>query len=137
LHLSATSHWPAAGRHTAVLFASAGHTVDPPHVSASSHTPAAARQTVVAGAATCWQPIVALHESIVQTLPSSQFGGAPPTHVPFEQVSLPLQALPSLQLVPTGTGVCTGAPVVKSHESAVQALPSLIPCAPPKGAPAG
>src|SRR5437867_11826769 len=43
--LSATSHAPAAARHTAVLFPSAGHAAaDPVQVSATSHTPAAARR---------------------------------------------------------------------------------------------
>jgi hypothetical protein len=44
----------------------------------------------------CTQPLAGLHESSVQTLPSSQLGGAPPTHAPLEQVSFVVQALPSL-----------------------------------------
>jgi hypothetical protein len=43
------------------------------------------------------QPDAGLHESSVQTLPSSQFGGGPPTQVPLEHVSFVVQALPSSQ----------------------------------------
>jgi len=51
--LSATSHVPAAGRHTPVCLSSTGHAaVDPSQFSAGSHTPADARQTVDAG----WKP---------------------------------------------------------------------------------
>src|SRR5437764_13624325 len=46
--LSATSHWSAAGRQTAVLFASAGQLLlTPSQLSARSHGPAAARHTAV------------------------------------------------------------------------------------------
>src|SRR6266403_1367395 len=46
--LSATSHWSAAGRQTAVLFASAGQSLPTPsQLSGTSHTPAAGRQTAV------------------------------------------------------------------------------------------
>jgi hypothetical protein len=44
----------------------------------------------------CVQPVAGLQASSVQTLPSSQLGGDPPTHTPAEQVSLIVQALPSL-----------------------------------------
>src|SRR5438093_7496755 len=45
---SATSHTPAAARHTAVLLASAGQSLlTPLQDSATSHTPAAARHTAV------------------------------------------------------------------------------------------
>src|SRR5206468_9523316 len=48
--LSATSHGPATGRQTAVLFASAGHAaLVPVQVSAGSQTPAEARHSTVAG----------------------------------------------------------------------------------------
>src|SRR5438128_5160236 len=43
------------------------------------------------------QPLVMLQESSVHELLSSQFGEAPPTHEPFEQVSSVVHALPSLQ----------------------------------------
>jgi hypothetical protein len=42
------------------------------------------------------QPEAGLQESLVQMLPSSQFSGGPPTHVPTEHVSFVVQALPSL-----------------------------------------
>src|SRR5207249_2591999 len=54
----------------------------------SSHEPA----TFV-----CTQPLAGSQESPVQTLPSLQLGAGPPTHVPPEQVSLVVQALPSSQ----------------------------------------
>jgi glyoxylate utilization-related uncharacterized protein len=38
-----------------------------------------------------------LQESSVQTFPSLQLSGGPPTHAPPEQLSLVVQALPSLQ----------------------------------------
>jgi hypothetical protein len=38
-----------------------------------------------------------LHESVVQTLPSLQFGAGPPVQVPLTHVSLVVHALPSLQ----------------------------------------
>src|SRR5439155_1698623 len=48
--LSATSHTPAAGRHTAVLLASGGQAaLVPSHVSATSQTPGAARHSKVGG----------------------------------------------------------------------------------------
>src|SRR5438128_12077597 len=45
----------------------------------------------------CVQPVAGLQPSVVQTLPSSQLGAAPPTHVPPLQVSFAVQASPSLQ----------------------------------------
>src|SRR5213083_830087 len=45
----------------------------------------------------CVQPVAGLQPSVVQTLPSSQLGAAPPTHVPPLQVSPVVQAFPSLQ----------------------------------------
>jgi hypothetical protein len=57
----------------------------------------------------------------VQPLPSSQFGGTPPTHAPPEQTSPEVHALPSLHnavlLVNTQTPPW--------HESLVHTLPSL------------
>lgn len=43
------------------------------------------------------QPVMLLHESVVHTLPSLQFGGAPPTQEPPEHVSLVVHAFPSVQ----------------------------------------
>src|SRR5947208_3284567 len=54
LQFSATSHSPTAGRHTAVLLASAGQLVLVPlHCSAGSHSPAEARHCVPAFPAGC------------------------------------------------------------------------------------
>jgi hypothetical protein len=68
------------------------------------------------------QPIAESQVSVVQTLPSLQLAGAPPTQLPPEQVSLVVQALPSLH----GSlfGVCTQ-PLAGSQESVVHGLPSL------------
>ena len=46
-----------------------------------------------------WQPAVGLQVSLVQGLPSLQFGAWPPTQRLLWQVSTPSQALPLLQLV--------------------------------------
>jgi hypothetical protein len=43
------------------------------------------------------QPVAGLHASVVHTLLSSQFNGAPAWHVPPPQVSPVVQAFPSLQ----------------------------------------
>ena len=70
---------------------------------------------------TCTQPDRGLQESSVQTLPSLQLGGGPPTHAPAAQVSLVVHAFPSLHadvlLVNTQTPA--------GHESFVQTFPSL------------
>jgi len=67
-------------------------------------------------------PLTALQESSVHPLASLQFGAAPPTHTPAEQVSLVVQALPSLQLAELFA--CTQ-PVSGLQESSVQPLASL------------
>lgn len=46
----------------------------------------------------CWQPLVVLQLSVVQTLVSSQLMELPGTHVPLLHKSLTVQAFPSLQL---------------------------------------
>jgi len=46
---------------------------------------------------TCAQPLAAMHESVVQSLPSLQLGGAPPTQEPTAHASLSVQAEPSSQ----------------------------------------
>src|SRR5207253_9559878 len=70
---SATSQGPAAGRHSAVLFASAGQaTLVPVQASATSHAPAAGRHTVPAWPAGCWHAsLLPSHWSSVHGLPSS------------------------------------------------------------------
>ena len=65
------------------------------------------------------QPVAALQPSSVQTLPSSQLGGAPPTQLPFWQVSLVVQALPSSQSVPLGLFRSEQMPVAGLHVPAM------------------
>jgi hypothetical protein len=60
--------------------------------------------------------------SWVQALESLQFGGAPPTHVPPEQVSLVVQALLSLH---NPVLLVYAHPLATLHVSVVQMLPSL------------
>jgi hypothetical protein len=64
------------------------------------------------------------HESVVQKLRSSQDGGVPARQVPAAHVSIPSQARPSEQLVPSSRGTLTH-PADGLHESAVHGLPSL------------
>ncbi|MEE9471062.1 MAG: hypothetical protein V3W32_05030, partial [Gemmatimonadota bacterium] len=79
-------------------------------------------------------PVAELHESSVQTLPSSQFGAAPPTQAPAEQVSAVVQASPSSH---EAVLLAVTQPVAGSHESVVQTLPSSqFGAAPPTQAPA-
>src|SRR3989442_14364118 len=62
------------------------------------------------------QPVAGLQVSSVQTLPSSQLSAGPPTQPPLLQVSLVVQAVPSLQVAVlsgwkqpvVGLQVCTG-----------------------------
>src|SRR5262249_10252817 len=53
-------------------------------------------------------PVAASQLSSVHGLPSLQTSGDPAVQVPFWQVSTPLQALPSLQLVPFGALASVG-----------------------------
>src|SRR5262249_36661352 len=50
------------------------------------------------------QPLTGSQKSSVHGFPSSQFGAAPPTQAPAEQASPVVQALPSLQEVPSSLG---------------------------------
>src|SRR2546422_399985 len=70
----------------------------------------------------CRQPTDALQESLVQRLPSSQFGAGPPTQPPPPHVSLVVQRLPSLQgaLFAGNTHPWDGL-----QESSVHGFPSL------------
>src|SRR6266849_3536473 len=81
----------------------------------------------------CVHPLAGLQASFVQTFPSSQLGAGPPTQVPPLQVSLVVQAFPSLQgLVLL---VCTQ-PVAGLQLSSVQTLPSSqLGAGPPTHAP--
>ena len=98
---------------------------DPLHVSAPLQILASA-QDVPASTALCVTPLTESQLSEVQGLPSSNVGGVPRTQVPPAlQVSLPLQALPSEQGVPTATGLCA-TPVTGSQLSAVQGFWSSI-----------
>ncbi len=91
---------------------------EPLHRSASVHE-------VPSTSAVCKTPAVGSQLSRVHGLPSLTTGGAPVWHWPAAlQLSEPLQALPSEQLVPAASGVCTG-PVEGLQESVVQGLPSL------------
>src|SRR5437899_2751715 len=73
-------------------------------------------------------PVAGLQESSVQTFPSSQFRGGPPTHRPPAQVSAVVQALPSSQ--GAVFGVFTQ-PLAGLQESSVHGLPSSQLCAAP------
>lgn len=70
---------------------------------------------------TCTQPLAGLHESSVQTLPSSQFKAAPGTQLPPEHVSFVVHALPSLHGLLLFT--CSQ-PLAGLQESFVHTLPS-------------
>lgn len=78
---------------------------------------------VVPSALECVQPVAATQESVVQTLPSSQSGAVPDLQMVPEQVSRPLQALPSEHDVPTGTGGYSHCPVAE-HVSCEHGSPS-------------
>src|SRR5262249_26559846 len=93
--------------------------VPPLHVSAVVQALPSSQDAVLL---VCTQPVAMLQLSFVQTLPSLQLGGGPPTPVPALQASLVVQALPSSH--GPGTLVCWQ-PDAGEHESAVQTLPSL------------
>jgi hypothetical protein len=82
-------------------------------------------EQLVPAATLVWvTPFTGSQASVVQGLPSSTVRGVPGWQVPLElQVSVPLQTLPSEQLVPVVTFVCV-TPVVGSQASVVQGLPS-------------
>jgi hypothetical protein len=92
--------------------------VPPLHVSLVVHAFPSSQKFVLF---TCVQPVPGLHPSVVQTLPSSQFGAGPPTHVPPLQASLVVQALPSSQELVLLACV---QPVPGLHPSVVQMFPS-------------
>jgi hypothetical protein len=69
----------------------------------------------------CTQPLFGLHESSVQTLPSLQLGGGPPTHEPKAQVSLVVHAFPSSH----GTALLVNTHTPPWQESSVHGLKSL------------
>ena len=92
-------------------------------VSAPLHT-LPSLQELPLGMAACWHPETGSQESFVHEFPSSQLGAVPAAHAPAWQVSAPLQALPSLQPVPSATAVFRQ-PAAGSQESAVHGFPSL------------
>jgi hypothetical protein len=69
----------------------------------------------------CTQPVAGLHESVVQTLPSSQLVADPLTQAPPAQVSPVVQAFPSSQ---DAVLLVWEQPVAWSHASLVQGFPS-------------
>jgi len=67
------------------------------------------------------QPVVGSQASVVQTIPSSQFGGGPLTHDPAAQVSPIVQAFPSSQ----GTVLFVNTHKPPEQVSVVHPFPSL------------
>ena len=94
---------PSPGSHVSVV-----HTLPSLHTGAAppTHAPLEQASFVVqalpslqaATLSTFSQPVAGLQKSSVQTLPSLQLGGGPPTHEPKAQVSLVVHALPSLHV---------------------------------------
>jgi hypothetical protein len=70
------------------------------------------------------QPVVALHESVVQGFASLQEIGVPAVQVPPWQVSAPLHRLPSRHGTPFGAGAVVQ-PVAGAQPSVVQGFESL------------
>src|SRR5205809_63002 len=84
-------HAPVARSHLSI----------PLHASPSSHWASELQQPSIGVLGLLTQlPVPGSQLSSVQTLPSSQFGGGPPTQLPFLQASSVVQASPSLQAVP-------------------------------------
>jgi hypothetical protein len=92
-------------------------------VSAPLQTVASAHEVPFA-TATCWQPRTGSQLSVVQTLPSLQFGGVPAVQLPLWQVSAPLQTVASAHDVPFATGGFWQ-PATGSQLSLVHGLPSV------------
>src|SRR6187549_2179283 len=83
-------------------------------VSDPSHRFALA-QLVPAATGVFETPVTGSQASAVQALPSSMTGGVPEPHVPDAHASLPLQTVPSLHGVPSGSVGSVHAPVPESH----------------------
>ena len=90
----------------------------PEHTSLAVHASPSSHITLLL---VCVQPLAKSQASVVQTLPSSQFGGAPPTQDPLEHVSAVVQAFPSMHGLVLFTFL---QPVAGLQESSVQPLPS-------------
>jgi hypothetical protein len=84
----------------------------------------ASRQVVPLATLVLAHPVVALQESVVQTLESLQLSAVPAVQVPPWQVSAPLHTVLSGQAVPLSTGVLLQ-PKVALQASVVQTLESL------------
>jgi hypothetical protein len=97
--------------------------VPPWHTSAPLHTVLSAHD-VPFSTAVAVQPKLGEQPSVVHTLPSLQTSAVPVVHVPFWQVSAPLQRLPSGHAVPFATAVFAH-PEAGLHESPVHTFPSL------------
>jgi phage-related protein len=89
------------------------------HTSVVHTFPSVAHATVLLART---QPVDGLQESVVHTFPSSQFGAAPPTHVPPEQVSAVVHAL--LSLHEAVLFACVQEP--DEQTSVVQTFPSSV-----------
>jgi hypothetical protein len=89
--------------------------------SASTQSPSVKQQL---GTPVCVQPVLLLQPSVVQGLPSLQFGAAEVAQAPAWQVSRPSQKSRSLHDWPFGTAVKTQ-PLAGLQESVVHTLPSL------------
>jgi hypothetical protein len=76
-------------------------------------------QVVPLGAFMRTQPLVGLQEATWQVLGLVQVSGVPGWQTPAWHISLPLQTLPSLQLVPSVTGGFEQMPVFGSHTPAL------------------
>lgn len=117
---------PVAGTHESVVqvFESLQTRGGPPTQAPPEHTSAVVQAfpSLQPAVLLAWvQPDPGLHPSVVQTLPSSQSGGAPPMHEPPLHVSLVVQAFPSLQ---DAVLLAYTQPVAGAHESLVQTFPS-------------
>jgi hypothetical protein len=119
-HESIVQHWPSSQ----LVGPPAWH-VPPPQVSPVVHALPSLHGAVLF----VWtQPVDALQVSVVQTLPSSQFGGTPPLQVPPPHVSFVVQALPSLH---EAVLLVWTQPEDGLQESSVHGLLSLQPSAGP------
>jgi hypothetical protein len=85
--------------------------LDPVQTSALSHALPAARQIAPALPGVLTQPLSTLQESTVQGFWSSQLTPEPPAQVPAAHTSLAVQALSSLQVVPSGAAGFEQTPV--------------------------
>jgi hypothetical protein len=117
---SAWCQHPVAAAHPSVVhgFPSSQSRSDPEHCPVEHLSPTVHALPSSHGAvlSVLRQPVPSTHESSVQTLPSEQSGGGPPTHTLFAHVSPVVQVFPSLH----GSVLAANThPVFGSHESVV------------------